>query len=214
MIRKTFIVERHEEYGELGLRPIDMPHADPLRGMAVAHDILEHFMGDDGGAEAELQALGASIWVRGEEYFYAKDFKETRPSHHIAADFIELWRHIRYEGFGLRSPDGGAGNRTLEEEWDEAQVVEAVRIGCNNIIDEFEQNPSAPNRHNMRRYLRIGYRRARARFRGIPQYRLASVFQEIESAADIFMLDAIEGQELKISVDPGREIVRVETDLE
>ena len=70
MITKTFIIEEHEEYQTKGARPIDTPHADPLGGMSVAHDMLEHFHNDQGSVYEELMALGASYYVRGETGFF------------------------------------------------------------------------------------------------------------------------------------------------
>jgi len=61
MKRYTFEVAEHEEYGSLGFKPSWYPKGDPLGGMAVAHDILEHFPKDDGSAEGEYMALGASL---------------------------------------------------------------------------------------------------------------------------------------------------------
>ena len=46
-IKMAFAIEMHEDYGTVGLRPVNVPHADPLPGMATAHDMLEHFPGDD-----------------------------------------------------------------------------------------------------------------------------------------------------------------------
>lgn len=56
------------EYGS-GLRMTNRPHFDPVRGVGVAHDCLEHFHNDAGNTEAELEALGAMIHVRGDYYF-------------------------------------------------------------------------------------------------------------------------------------------------
>lgn len=56
------------DYGP-GLRMVNRPHFDPTGGMGVAHDCLEHFHDDAGNTEAELEALGAMIHVRGDYYF-------------------------------------------------------------------------------------------------------------------------------------------------
>lgn len=56
------------DYGP-GLRMANRPYFDPTTGMGVAHDCLEHFHNDAGNTEAELEALGAMIHVRGDYYF-------------------------------------------------------------------------------------------------------------------------------------------------
>ena len=66
----TFKVEEHEEYGSLGFKPSWYPNGAPLGGMTAAHDILEHFPNDNGGAESEFLALGAALWIRGDAKFH------------------------------------------------------------------------------------------------------------------------------------------------
>jgi len=122
-ITKTFVIEEHEEFGGLGLRPVDVPHADPLGGMATAHDMLEHFPGDDGGVEAELMALGATIFVRAEPGYFHNRIGNPDPAKNLAADFPEIARHDIHEGFGLRDP----GRTCRVEDCAEGMITDAVR---------------------------------------------------------------------------------------
>lgn len=203
MISKHFILEEHAEYGSIGLRPLDMPHADPLGGMAVAHDLLEHFPGDDGGVEAELQALGASLYVRDLDHYYLQ-----RPSHrsdaaeNIASDFPELWNHV-WEGFSLEVP--AKGRRGLECYEAEDAIQRAVAKGCRYIYDSNGETVSAESRKAMIRWMRIGYRRAQRRFKGVMRDELVWMFTEIERRAQR-VIDQCgkmfqEGETIRVTVD-------------
>jgi len=61
-----FVCETHEDYGSLGWRLKKFSGFDPLDGMAVAHDCLEHFPDLDTSLDAEFMALGAAMLIRGE----------------------------------------------------------------------------------------------------------------------------------------------------
>jgi len=61
----TFVCEEHEDFGDYGWRLKDRPDFDPLGAMAVAHDTLEHFEGDDGDISGECEAMGCMMWIRG-----------------------------------------------------------------------------------------------------------------------------------------------------
>lgn len=207
MIRKAFALVEHFEFGSIGLQPLDMPHADPLGGMAVAHDILEHFPGDDGGVEAELQALGASLWVRNlDEYYHQKGQFRTDPAENIAADFPELWSHV-WEGFELRLT--GKGRSRLDDSEADEIILRACDLGVKYIRDNGGGGlPNLDYQIAMKRWMRVGYRRARARFRGIDRSELVWLFMEIERRAqrvieqcgDVFH----EGQTIHFAVDAKR----------
>lgn len=62
--RRQFVYEEDQDTGITGLRPLWMPHANATT--MVAHDILEHFSGNEqlSAAEDELLALGALLALR------------------------------------------------------------------------------------------------------------------------------------------------------
>lgn len=187
MIRRVFQCAKNEDYGFLGWRPVDMPNADPLMGMTVAHDLMEHFRGDNGGVEAEFMALGAALYIRGEGGF----FSESRytPAESVAADVPDLMRHIVHEGFSL-NPAPHRTRATEETEPCDA-VLQAVEFenGDDGIADEW-----ARSKWNALDWLRIGYRKAKRRYAGIDPWDLTYIFRQIAEAADRH-LESAEGFE-------------------
>lgn len=220
MIRKTFIVEKHEEYGTWGLKPEDMPHADPLMGMAAAHDILEHFPGDDGGVEAEYMAFGAMILTRAEGGYWQRKGNVNPPESHLASDMPELFRHFQFEGFTFRDP----GRTRPVQEDAEQTIQDAVREGCKLIREEFCDSDSCcgecsdldhgcdgecdchdtansarmftsdQTRERMVGWMRRGYRKACRRFKGISPWTLAETFIAIEEGCDKILRE-VEGND-------------------
>lgn len=95
-----FVCAEHEEFGENGWRLKSQPDFDPLSGMAVAHDCLEHFT-DSADPADEFLALGAAMWIRDENYHARAGHHTTDPGKHISGDLPDIIRHIAYEGYGL-----------------------------------------------------------------------------------------------------------------
>jgi hypothetical protein len=215
MIKRMFVVEEHEEYGTKGFRPKWMPQADPLGGMAVAHDILEHFPKDDGGVEAELQALGAALYIRGNGGYWWESHN-TDPAYHVAGDFIELYRHCAYENFTLLDP--GRTTR-LDDEEAERWCQNAARDGLRSVHEEVSHllvhmrdnedseflNAFCSDQTRLRvvGWLRKGYRRARKRYVGAdPGIIVHSIFKPIAKTADKWLeRGAEEGMLLEVSVN-------------
>jgi hypothetical protein len=223
-ITGEFACEIHEEYGELGLRPAWMPNADPYSGMAVAHDLLEHLPGDDGGVEAEFQALGAAYWLRGESgYFGSRGWGNADPIANLSSDFVELYRHLAHEDFTLYAPPS---TEPLEDESADENLRRIARDGCNLVreeesysYDDKDEEDSeltafccTETQERIHGWLRIGYRRAVERFEGIDAFTLAqSVFAEIEKRADNWLKGtAEEGMVLAVRIDLDRLSVSME----
>lgn len=83
----------------LGWRLKSRPGYDPLQGMAVAHDVLEHFPDSTDSIADEFQALGASLWLRGETGYDRRggDF----PAGNLAAEFLDIFIHRESEGYAF-----------------------------------------------------------------------------------------------------------------
>lgn len=214
-ITGRFICEEHTAFGELGLRPLAMPEADPLSGMTVAHDMLEHFPDDDGGVEAEFMALGASYWLRCESgYNESRSRVDRDQAENIAADFPELFRHIRDEGFTLHDP---GPVEPIEDEHTDDALRRCARLG----VEETEQQEtyqtddgeeldemlvafcSYQSVERITGWLRKGYVRATERFEDHDAFTLAeTVFGTIEKRLDDWLKsDAVEGTEVEVTID-------------
>ena len=64
---------QHEDHGTYGLIPEDAPNTfEPLTGMGVVHDIIEHSPGQEGGLHDEMCAFGVAHWVRGQGEYWRR----------------------------------------------------------------------------------------------------------------------------------------------
>ncbi len=191
--RYKFTVAEHREYGSLGFKPSWYPAGDPLGGVAVAHDILEHFPKDDGSAEGEYQALGAALWIRGDSGYFQSRGNANPPAAHLASDFPMIWR---IQGYVKECP-------LVRDTVLMAQCREIVRLGVKNIQEESSTTtPSAIAQENIARWIAKGYKRAQKRYKDVGSWTVAEMlFRGIQEAADKALTHAEQGMELVVSVD-------------
>jgi len=199
-----FVCERHKEFGELGWRQKGQPGFDPLWGMAVAHDIMEHFPDGDESPADEFQALGAGMVIRQEQYYANKGQLTVSPAINAASDFPEIARHIIYEKMHLPEP---RATRPLDDHF-EAYIAEFAKEARKLIVSEFEHE-SKEDKEKMREivrkaqgWVRIGMRRAMRRYKGRLNEAL-STFCEIEQQADRLLKEAFEGQVMQVRIENG-----------
>lgn len=195
-IERTFVCERHDEWGTLGWRPEFMP-GDPYPAMAVAHDVLEHLPGDDGGAEAEFSALGAAVYVRGETGWFYSTFPGNVNSaeQHISSDFRDIMQRVRSGEQTLRAP-----RRTCSCDAD-SMIETVIRLGSKNMVSEGDAPIPESQRKLIRGWMRIGYRSAARRYRVAGQHGSAYLFTTIMEGAARALKMADEGCKLLVSVN-------------
>lgn len=204
MISFLFDVAEHEEYGYIGLRMAGKPHFDPIQGMGAAHDMLEHFRDDPGTLSGELEALGASLFVRGELYYADKGRWVREPWQNIAGEFPMQVRYCEDRNeYGIR--DGG-NHKRLDDEWAENQIRKTVREAFRLVRSECDHDeiPLWLTRWEQRRYLmgwmRRGFRRARRRYAKAKDGMVTYTFQNIERAVDQYLKGAeVYGQQVRVS---------------
>ena len=195
---KTFVFElaEHPEYGSNGWRMVGT-NMDPLGGMGVAHDCLEHFGEDNVTVTSELKALGASLFTRA-DYFSAKGKFETNPGVHIAADVPMILQAIR-NGDHITKPPA---TRPIPCEDCIDKMFSEVR---KNWRDECEdimcRNDMARQFPAIRSWLRVGYRMATRRYRGHSQWDVTNLFMSIEDAADKYLKHAESWNRLVVRVN-------------
>lgn len=191
MRAKTFEFEcrEHKEYGENGWAPTWSNNADPLGGMAVAHDCLEHFPGGDQGVEDELLALGAMVRVR--------EYSDNMHSlgKNIGSDLREVLSHHINEGMPLRNP-GRTYPTDVEHEWDDAIQTLTKESEDDPDLDSFlKDHPEILG--YIRGWLRKGFRRATKRWEGVYT---RGLFKAIEDRATKELTRASEGDKLKVTL--------------
>lgn len=201
MLSKTFLIEPSEKFdGALGARPFNMPHADPLGGTAVAHDVLEHFPGDQGSVAEELMALGAAYKLRGETGHMING-----PAKSIGYEFTDLFEHLVFEGFALPDPPP-VSKRAIKEHKLEI-FNESVEVGFNAIRDQFQGKHLDQGGWMLKRdvwagWLQHGYLKARRRWRDVPcVYSLGCLFKQVAEEADTAIKQGDQGDEFRVSVN-------------
>lgn len=202
----TFEVAKHEEYGTLGFRPTWYKAGDPLGGMAAAHDILEHWRNDDGSAEGELMALGASGWIRGDGGYtstYGRYYDRVRDP---AGDITDVWDRFIYRDrrtelrpCGLVRDSSAIGNAR-------DCVAEAMKTIRERMEEGTAERPSKEAQERMARWIARGYVQAQRRYRHVigGACAMASLFMEIEREADKALKHADEGMLLTVAVNVKR----------
>lgn len=208
-MQRRFRIAEHREYGYVGLVPLWMPghQSDPLTGMGVAHDVLEHGTHD----KCEWQGLGGSVLVRGVSgYFNRKRSGNSNAAENIASDFIELYHLWEAQ----RIPDPGR-TRKVADDYAEEIIHEAVQEGCKLIRSELRDQDremadvrnwtDADQQRRMIGWMRHGYRACAHRWRDSIGW-LCDTFERIESEADTFLKDHddYKGSIVILSFDPRR----------
>lgn len=196
-----FKVKEHEEYGSLGFTPSWYPNGDPLGGMAVAHDILEHFPKDSGDAEGEFMALGASYRIRGKTGYMQKKGNVNPPEVHLASDFPQIFQTTQ-ERNGNTTIRPTKKVKIAEDVWQAFHAI--VENGKNLLESEFEQGHllADEDKEKIVDWMALGYHKAGQRYKNIDFYTLAyTVFSTIESESDRELENAEEGMILTVKVN-------------
>jgi hypothetical protein len=212
----TFVCEVHDEGGWKGWREKRHPNFDPLAGMAVAHDVLEHFRGGDDGPAGELQAHGAIMWIRGmNNQFYGFN----RPEQVIVTEFPEIFRHWYHEKMPLPEPP----RRNLPSDHYEREfLLEAMHQGKRLLLSEFVEHGGGDAQEQQRYREAIdqfipmakgwmidGLQKAKRRYRNTDSYSVAMMFRRIEAEADNALKYAEEGDHLEVTVVGNRDTVKL-----
>ncbi len=201
-----FICKEHEEYGSKGWVLSNMAAFDPLGGMAVAHDILEHWPNDD-STTGELRALGAMLHVRGEEYNRRKGKMFTAPSYHFSGELGELLLKIQFgEWVPLKEHKGR--HSKAKYSWANEEIEEGIILACKHIQEEYQGEYAQPAEHTLAlvyHWLSNGYNSALRRYAKVHPWDLLNTFIYIEQEADKRLKFAEIGTKLKVSLDWNRE---------
>ena len=189
-----FQLRMHEEYGSLGLSMVSRQWADPLGGMAAAHDMLEHFARDRGTVEEELMALGASLHVRRANVRWF-----DRASDNIGSDFRDQSRYLADSG--REELDDPGRTRATEIDSIVRDAVEYARKDWSYGSDD-ETPPLLMDAERIVGWFRKGYRKAKARYRNIDEQALWYTFSRIEGEAERAIKRMDEGEIVTITAYP------------
>src|SRR5690606_15961099 len=173
------------EYGGIGLRPAEHPEFNYLQGMSVAHDLLEHFPSDKGTLADEFMALGASLYVRGHDYYAAKGRSDANAESNIAADLINMFNYWQSGQF----PEGPLFSapktkRIPEEDFDKKRYLDEAYKYIGSDIEEENESEYKKFVKATIPWLEKGYWKAATRYRKINRSFLPEFFIHIENTID------------------------------
>jgi hypothetical protein len=195
-----FECAEHEEYGIKGWKPKWFPGADPVTGMGVAHDVMEHNRTKAGPMSEEMAALGAGLFIRGGGgYFSHKAPSANKWYQNAASDFPDHTARYLAGTHDWVTPLPGRQGVSPVDEWAELELIElrgAIRRGMKDEEDRFEREVpdwlfDAERIDLIIRHARLGYRWAARRYRC--EYTACCIFQQIEKEADRKLEYATEG---------------------
>jgi hypothetical protein len=195
-----FVCEENENFGMNGWRQADKPHFDPLMGLTVAHDILEHFPNGTESPADEFQALGAAYFIRGETGYMQRNGNINPPAKHIASDFPDIFQHIIHENMSLPyAPKTRKIDLDYVENFIAATLQEAEKL----LKEEFGDWDDFIERAlellpRVADWIRIGYRRAARRYSRW-QDNAVEIFDQISEKADKALKRAEIGDKLIVS---------------
>jgi hypothetical protein len=195
--RFVFSCAEHEDYGIKGWRPDWFPGADPVVGMGVAHDCLEHRASKTGPLNEEMMALGAMMFIRGGGgYFSWKAETANQWWQNGAADFEDhVQRYLAGTHDWVTMPKGG----TKPLEWGDHEIPLLFKEIEQRMKEVFEDaEDQLPDwlfddirKEAITRLIRRGYRWAAARY--CCEYEACKLFERIEKVADQELQYATEG---------------------
>ena len=176
--KRRFRIERHEEYGSIGLAPVWLPNQnEPARGMQIAHDVLEH---SPKGDDCEFPAIGAALWLRGQGGYW-NDRYNWNPITNLASDFPSLAHAWDNEEL----PDA-MRTRALDPD-NERELQAVLHEGVKLTRNEEAPAWSKANQQRILHWMRQGYRAASKRWRNYSPGQLVCAFRAIEKAVDEFL---------------------------
>lgn len=204
-MRRVFTYAEHEEYGGYGWKPLNMPMFDPLQGMGVAHDILEHRPRSTDSLADEIQAFGAMQHVRGSKYLRDKGRYIKSQAENSSYEIVDLLikAHMGYIP-GLTDIKDVP---SCPDIFDELVILDiAIWNQLRETLSEEgeEVKPldvwTDSTRARLHQWYRRGYLGAKRRYRGIDKYDLLQAFQSIEAKANKLLKHAYEGQRMAVTV--------------
>jgi hypothetical protein len=208
MIVRKFVCKEHREAGYSGWRPSWMPHFDPMEGVGVAHDTLEHLVSDDGTVEAEFKAFGGILWLRGGSGWFAQQGSYySDVADQLTAEFREQAHYLSSEGRCVRP---APRTKRLSDEWAENAIERCIQKGLRAVRGEDPELARCLDREHIRSYLRIGYRRTARRFADAGPHNMAWIFTSIMNDANRKLKHAEEGDELIVRVEVASRRAHVE----
>lgn len=221
MATVDFHYTEDEEYGGMGWIPIKQPKFNASEGLGVAHDTMEHFT-LDGSMEDEIMAFGSIFYIRVETgLLLQNDYSGYSPGEILASDISRFFRDAWWNDVTtVLKPYVGRPRHLepyLERDLEEL-CAETVRVLRAEFHEDTDGDDSwwifkAKNldlTQRLKRWIRAGYWKCKARYRGASCHDLAEAFDTIvREVSDIKYPD--EGDRLRctVQIEGGRPVAYV-----
>lgn len=210
----TFNCAMHKEFGTLGWQGDMLDVFEPVEGMGVAHDILEHgYHKQANMAFEELMALGATQYTRANGlYWYKENPMQNRRGkhpfvHNVGSDLYSIMRyylehHNERLFFNHILQDTPSSHRLDQGDDIMAEGAEAM---LDSILEELYDDDNkeffVKNRDKLLRNIlycfRTGYRNAVHRYSAyMNDEEVCHMFIEIKNEANKYLKIAEEGDQL------------------
>ncbi len=210
--RRQFDYGTDPDYGGEGFRPSDRPDFNYLDGRVVAHDLLEHLT-DDETLAGEMQALGASVYVRGVEFFVEEGQMDPSIEENIASDMLVFFQD--WES-GKTAPGKMFHkiNAKSTEEFDEGVFLDRCRLLAKAEFgqwthDEYVQDEDSKKRAKEFRkfcvaalpWIRKGFWAAEKKYGKYGRRAMLDMYIKIQGHVNQAAKGAYEGQQFIVDYD-------------
>jgi len=195
-----FICEKQADSDLLGWRLSTQRGFDPLGGMAVAHDILEHFPDSTDSVADELQALGAELYIRGNTGYWKHRGSCQEPARHMCANIPELLRYVLRPDKGLPAPPPCNLNQQDGKTFQHHALKFTAAFPHYVKSEDFGGADVNSYLTDLIGWIKIGYRRAGKRYARVDRDALMRLFCSIEDQAAQLLTSAVPGAVLEVSV--------------
>ncbi len=215
----TWIQERAPDGARRrGWRPLLIPRFDAGSAFHVAHDSLEHASPTDDSLEAEMRAMGATLYTRGEGDFWKLRYggdplvsifspERLTAAYGVGYDMLAFLSNDERE---LAAPTGPIPRTSRKAEEALAGITkvggERPDTSENGGGEVKFKQPWKERFANALNWARIGYEEQKVRFSSLDPLERVGLFTGIEDAVQAVtqrvLYDLHKGDTLRVSIDP------------
>lgn len=219
MITRTFEAKEDPETGSMGWMPTWIDNANSGDARLAAHDVLEHYVDTEGGAEGELMAMGCVIWGRVMAGSIYSNYMPTEKV--IGSDIMQILREVRYGGQTLTDP--GRTARIFDDEDVEQMINDCIPEALKSLRIETEDDDVTINQalglsdeeisRRLRGWLRKGARAANNKYyrrHGVGNGELAILFDKVQDKISRYSAESYEGATMTVCVDLAKYEVKID----
>lgn len=219
MLTRIFKAAEDQDYGGYGWTPEWIEGANAGDGRLVAHDVLEHYVDNKGGAEGELMAMGCVIWGRVMSGTLHGNFYLSKEEI-IGSDIMAVLREVVYCNQTLKDP--GRTYALRDDEYVEDVITKSIANSLKSLKIETENDDHSYNdsigmtdaeiTYRVRGWLRKGARAADKKYlkrHGLDCGNVSYLFDRLKEKVDKYDAQSYLGATMKVSVNLAKREVNV-----